>query len=143
VRPPTENDVVSAVERHFERHGYTVRQVRRTTERGTDVVAAGRGEVWYVEAKGGTSSKPHTRRFGKPFNLGQINSHVSRALFTAMTTVSNPPDGKRTRAAIALPDDEGHQTVVGRVAPALRRLGIRVLWVTSRREVRILGKGNP
>lgn len=141
MRPPTENDVVSAVERHFERHGYTVRQVRRTTERGTDIVAARRGEVWYVEAKGGTSSKPHTRRFGKPFNLGQINSHVSRAVFTAMAMVSNPPDGKRTRAAIAVPDDKGHQAVVGRVAPALRRLGIQILWVTPGREVRVPVKG--
>lgn len=124
----TENDIVLAVEQHFAARGYTIRQVKQTTEHGTDVVAENVAEVWYVEAKGATSSKQHTNRFGKPFTLNQINSHVSRAVFTAMTVLDESP-GERTRAALALPDDRGHRAMIGRIAQSLARLGIRVLWV--------------
>jgi hypothetical protein len=126
----TENDIVLAVEKQFAARGYTIRQVRRTTEHGTDVVAENVAEVWYVEAKGATSSKHHTNRFGKPFTLNQINSHVSRAVFTAMTVLDESPAGERTRAALALPDDQGHRAMIGRITRSLARLGVRVLWVT-------------
>jgi hypothetical protein len=127
----TENDIVLAVERHFTARGYTIHQVKQTTEQGTDVVAENAAEAWYVEAKGATSSKHYTRRFGKPFTLNQINSHVSRAVFTAMTVLDDSPAGERTRAALALPDDHGHRAMVGRIAHSLERIGVRILWVRS------------
>jgi len=131
----TENQIVMAVQRHFKAMGHTVRQVRKTTEHGTDVIAERRGEVWYVEAKGETSSKKHTQRYGQPFNSAQIKSHVSRAVFTAMSVVAQAPSGRRTRAGVAFPDVAGHRAEVASIATVLERLGIEVFWVAGNRSV--------
>src|SRR4051794_27602850 len=81
----TENDVVEAVAAHLPSLGYIVEATCTTTQRGIDIVARhGRtGRRLRVEAKGGTSSKDHTDRYGKCFSPGQVVSHVSRALYKA------------------------------------------------------------
>ena len=132
----TENDVVEAVARDLTSRGYVVRQTRRTDEHGTDVIAENPSEVWFIEAKGGTSSKRHTNRFGKTFTLNQVNSHVSRAVFTAMAVRAKAPAGDRTRVAIALPDDDNHRGMVGQIAASLGHLGVAVFWVTKSGQVR-------
>lgn len=85
----------------------------------------------YVEAKGETSSKLGTRRFGKVFNGAQIKSHVSRAILAAFEIISTNPSGLKTQAAIALPDNEGHRKVINKILPALNHSNIRVYFVAS------------
>lgn len=125
----TENDVVRAVSGFLAGRGFEIVQALTTDLKGIDVIARDEGASWYVEAKGATSSKPETNRYGKPFNANQINSHVSRAIYAAMETLGRAPGGPRTRVALALPDNEGHRAVVEPVRPALARLGIAVFWV--------------
>lgn len=125
----TENDVVRAVSEFLAGRGIEIVQALTTALKGIDVIARGERAIWYVEAKGATSSKPETNRYGKPFNANQINSHVSRAIYAAMAVLGRAPGGPRTRVALALPDNEGHRVVVEPVRTALVRLGIAVFWV--------------
>ena len=64
----TENDVVEAVALYLSGSGYSIESTCTTGQTGVDIVAieTASGRRLRVEAKGGTSSKDHTERFGKP-----------------------------------------------------------------------------
>lgn len=81
-----------------------------------------------VEAKGATSSKPGTARFGRPFSRAQARSHVSRAFFTAAAAFSDSSDAE-VIAAMAFPDERNHRELVGEIQSALELIGIAVLWI--------------
>jgi len=73
----TENDVIQAVSLHLKSEGYRIDKVCSTSsERGVDIVATHpkTGKRLLVEAKGATSSKDGTARFGKVFNRGQARA---------------------------------------------------------------------
>ncbi len=66
----TENDVVRAVAHYLSQDGYEIVSQLSTLEHGIDIeaVSVKSGKRLLAEAKGGTSSKQTTRRFGKPFS---------------------------------------------------------------------------
>lgn len=132
----TENDVVAAVCDHLEARGWVVVSRCDTGQRGIDVVAQRGHQRLLVEAKGGTSSKASTARFGKAFNTAQASDHVANAVFTAMELASDEP---QAIVAIALPDDSGHRRLVDGVERMLERVGIGAFWVGEGREVRVWG----
>lgn len=121
----TENDVVEAVRGTLEAEGWQIIRLATTRQHGPDIEALRNGSRLVVEAKGETSSKSKSRRFGLPFYGGQVLVHVSRAIFSALVAQE---DGL-TRAAIALPWTPDHVAQVSRVEKTLRRLEIRVFWV--------------
>ena len=98
----TENDVVRAVADHLKVQGYRIDRQLSTLERGTDIDAVhlSRGERLLVEAKGSTSSKVGSSRFGKPFSLSQAKSHVSVAFYYGATLVQRHAQ-EGTRVALA------------------------------------------
>lgn len=119
----TESEVVKAVCGFLENNGFQVRQALCETERGVDILAIslnGQRQV-SIEAKGETSSKPSTNRYGKAFNGGQVLDHVSKALYCAARDCSS------SLAGIALP--KAARKVRKRILPALRTLQIEVFWV--------------
>ncbi|MGH7133589.1 MAG: hypothetical protein ACREJO_16790 [Phycisphaerales bacterium] len=131
----TENDVVRHLCAHLSANGYHVHSQCDTNKAGVDIVAERQADkrILRVEAKGGTSSKSHTLRFGKPFDSGQVLSHVSRAFYTAAALQSLHPGGE---VAIALPDDKGHAECVGKIMAACQRLDIAVYLVDTSGDVR-------
>ena len=84
----TENDVVRAVAEHLRRGGWHILSTSNTGETGYDILAKAGGTTLVVEAKGGTSSKPVTKRYGKPFTPNQKFDHVAKALYTATAVAS-------------------------------------------------------
>lgn len=122
----TENDVVEAVAEHLKRLGYSITTLCSTQQRGVDIEAVRDGKVLRVEAKGATSSLKHTKRFGKRFDRGQIESHASRALYKALSFY-----GEGVEAAIALPDDALHREKIAPLQSALHKLGVTVFWVAE------------
>ncbi|CAM1351021.1 MULTISPECIES: hypothetical protein [Tenacibaculum] len=72
----------------------------------------------------------NNKRFGLPFNRNQIKSHVSVALLATMKVISNKPNGNNTKVAIALPDNYEHRKVVDEIIPALKKLEIKLFWVS-------------
>ena len=80
----TESDVIKAVCRFLGSRGYRVTQALNEMQTGDDIVAwSADGKKIMIEAKGETSSKSHTSRFGKPFSSGQVLDHVSKAFYRA------------------------------------------------------------
>ncbi len=132
----TENDVVNAVARYLEANGWSIGQLRTTSERGVDLVAERNGLRLHVEAKGATSSKATSRRYGIGFTRGQVFDHVAKAVHTALAVVSR---GDGTRAALAVPDDPHHRYFVGRVSAVLARLGVRTFFVAGPSTIRVEG----
>lgn len=127
-----EDDVVDAVADEPACRGWTVTQQLRSTEQGDDIVALRGGDRLTVEAKGQTSAVVTSARFGQPFSVGQVRSHVGQAVLRSLRVVS---DGDRV--CIALPDDRPHRAEVDKIAPALLQLDVGVFWVDAERHVRL------
>jgi HJR/Mrr/RecB family endonuclease len=64
--------VVRAVCDHLTDHRWEIVSRATATEHGVDIVATRDGARLEVEAKGAGSSKPHTARYGRTFNRGQV-----------------------------------------------------------------------
>lgn len=126
----TENDVVKAVATHLRKQGYHIDKALTTVERGIDIVAnrQSTGETLFIEAKGGTSSKEATARFGKPFTPNQARSHVSVALY-CVAKLYHRHSSENVKIALALPDDPVHRGLIGDINSALDALGVGVFFV--------------
>lgn len=133
----TENEIVEAVAGYLRNAGWDILQTCTTKQHGIDILAERHGRRLAVEAKGGGSGTPWTRRYGSPFNCNQKRSHVAVALLTAARVFSEGNYG----AAIALPSDEEHSLLITQIRPALRRLGIRIFLVDPDGVVREFNAG--
>ena len=128
----TENEVLDAVAEHLQKCGWQVVHTRNTHERGHDILAMKGETTLAIEAKGGTSSKPGTNRYGQEFSSDQKRAHVAVALFKAATVFS----AGQYRPGIAVPSDDRHLTLIQAVGPALDALHVAVFRVDDDRTVR-------
>lgn len=123
-----ENDVIDSVIQYLKKKGFNIRSSSDTYSHGIDIVAEKDGRMMYVEAKGQTSSKPHTKRYGLEFNRNQKMDHVSKAIYSALKTKNQYSD---SLVAIALPADEVHSELVTAVLPSLKQVGVQVFLVAQ------------
>ena len=121
-----ENDIVIAVRDHIAAAGWTIEQFQLSNQHGPDVLAERSGDRLRVEAKGATSSKVGSKKYGVPFDSADVEINLADALYKTCVGV----DAYR-RLAIAFQDDELHRRYVGRLASPLRTLGIGVFWVAA------------
>lgn len=127
-----ENDVVSNMIKFLENEGYKIVTRCNTNEKGVDIVAEKGDKKLWVEAKGGTSSKKNSSRYGLPFTTNQVKVHVSRAVYQALSALDSD---ENPQSAIALPDDEKHRQEIEKVRKPLEKLGIVVYFVSKERGV--------
>lgn len=129
-----ESDVVAAVCVYLRSRGYEIEQQLNESQQGDDIIALSPadGTRVFIEAKGETSSKAGSNRFGKPFTRSQVRDHVANAFFRSAQMLA---DGK-VRVGIALPKNRNHLDYVARIAHALSALKIEVYWVDATRQVR-------
>jgi len=129
-----ESQVVAAVCLFLKRKGFVITQRLSTREHGEDIkaLAPNRTRRVTIEAKGETSSRPTSNRFGKPFDAGQVWDHVSKAVYCAARTV---PGG--TLAGVAFPKNDVHTKCVEKILPALKKLRIEVFWVLPNKRVEV------
>jgi hypothetical protein len=137
----TENDVVQAVVEYLKNEDYCIEDTRTTAQRGIDIIAVKRGpaERLRVEAKGATSSKAATARFGKRFTKGQAKSHVSVAFYCA-AKLRQRRSADSDKVAMAFPDDATHRALIDDISDALQTLGITVFFVNDALQVTPLQK---
>lgn len=134
----TEDDVVDEVCRHLARHGWDVYARATTRQRGPDIAATHRdGSHLLVEAKGRTSARPNSARYGQPFDSAQVRVHVAEAFYTAAAAAE--VSGSRRFAALALPDDELHRRYVHPVRSAMVKLAVGIFWVAGSQAVTFEG----
>jgi hypothetical protein len=78
-----ENAVVEAACSFLGENGYVIKSRCSTAERGIDVCAEKpTGQQIHVEAKGATSSRPGSARFGKPYTKNQVFDRVAKGFYT-------------------------------------------------------------
>jgi len=136
----TESDVIDAVSSFLDSQGYEIRQKLTPLQRGYDIIAVKHGTpdlVLYVEAKGGTSSKPETKRYAQPFSSAQVRVHVAEAFYKAATALCTPVSSLETRVGIAFPSTQGHIQRIRDIDALLSLLGIGVFWVGEDRRVKL------
>lgn len=138
--PLFEDEVVTAVRSHLQEEGYRIESYAEATERGDDIIAESpNGEVkLYIEAKGGTSSRESSKRYGEPFTRNQVKDHVAKAFYRAAKMRENR-GGSETKVGVAFPKNEDHKEMVGEIESALSDLEIEVFWVDGETQVTVAG----
>jgi Holliday junction resolvase-like predicted endonuclease len=101
-----ENAVVAAVVNALPREGYTVLSFATTSPLGVDIVAKHGSRRLYVEAKGVTSSKPSSSRYGKVYDRSQMFISIAAAFATTAALRSAHPYAE---ILIAVPDALRHR----------------------------------
>lgn len=133
----TENEIVQTLAEYLRQNGYRIDNQLTTLEQGVDLEAThtATGRRLLIEAKGGTSSKETTARFGKPFSQNQAKSHVSVAFYCAAKMLQKyAPEA--ALVALAFPDDRNHRGFVEAIGAALNKLEVAVYFVDQNRHVR-------
>ncbi len=138
-----ESDVVDAVCNHISNLGYTIHQQLPPTKQGVDIIAS-RAETpqdLWIEAKGETSERKSSKRYGQPFDSAQVNIHVAEAVYTAIKHLAAIPAGSDRTVCIALPSNELHHRYADAVSPVLFKLGVVILWVKQDGSVTVQPQG--
>ncbi|MDW1578876.1 hypothetical protein R7M92_24240 [Vibrio sp. Vb2880] len=132
----TENRIVDLVCDQLELDGFTVSQKLDTTQTGIDIVAVSEtGKKYFVEAKGATSSKESTKRYGQEFNKSQVKTHIGMALVAAFKVREDNPDHE---SIIALPNNLSHKELIESMATPIRLSGIKVWLVDEERVEKLI-----
>jgi hypothetical protein len=131
-----ENQVIDAVCDYLQENGYEISQRLHTTQRGIDIIAINRTSSLklQIEAKGGTSSRVGSARFGKPYTESQVFDRVAKGLYTVcqMLSESKSSNGK---FALAVPDTYIFRKYLTAIKPIMANLEIGVLLVSESRKV--------
>jgi hypothetical protein len=136
-----ERDVINTVCSELENKGYTI--VSKKTElrhTGVDIIAKkvdyDINERFFIEAVGGTSSDPNSKRYGKPFDKSQCRVHVAEQLFACAEILSKPKiEGITYKVAMAFDDNEYYREYIDSIKNTLVDLNIEVIFVNNRKEI--------
>jgi hypothetical protein len=134
-----ENAVVKATCKHLEEQGYIISQRLSTIERGVDTIAEdpSTGCKLLVEAKGATSSREGSPRFGKPYTQTQVFDRVAKGVFTCFQLRAKNPDRARYRVILAVPDIRWFRSYLEPILAELKAAGIEAMFVTESKCVRV------
>ncbi len=134
-----ENEIIDAVCAHLERSGHRITQRLSTTQQGVDVIAVHppSGRRLLIEAKGGTSSREGSNRFGKPYTQSQVFDRCGKGVFTALKLRAQEAS-LSTTTVLAAPDSRWFRSYLRDVAPLLRPLGVEVWLVSEEGTVSVL-----
>ncbi|MCU1530373.1 MAG: hypothetical protein JWP75_4136 [Frondihabitans sp.] len=127
--PLDENAVVAAVCAALTAHGFEIRARAHTTQTGPDIVASREDVELYVEAKGATSSRVGSKRYGRAYGSTDARINVAEALYTAVAVRTRHTGVAVVRAAVALQDDQLHRRLVAPLEPSMDDLRIGRFWV--------------
>lgn len=111
----TENEVIAKMAQHLKRRGFIIDRICNTSQKGVDIDARKGSRRVLIEAKGATSSKDTSSRYGLEFNKNQKKSHIAAAVFKSLELkqVFN------CEVWIAFPRDEEHMQIVKSINKAL------------------------
>ena len=133
-----ENAVVDAVCTHLENSGHRIIQRLNTKQQGIDIIAEHpeSNRKTFIEAKGSTSSRPGSARFGKPYTRSQIFDRVAKGLFTALQLREEHNDLQQEDVFLAVPEEPIFLEYLETVRRTLRKNRIGVLLVVQSGTVR-------
>lgn len=131
-----ENQVVDAVCEFLESKGVAVEQRCTTKQKGTDIVARRPGSVHklLIEAKGGTSADPSSRKYGEDYVNKKVYDVVAKAFYAGVCLRSDP-EHEVDEVALAFPLTDLFLRYVEPLAPALIKMSIGMILVSPDRGV--------
>ena len=99
-----------------------------TKEHGIDVIAHSltNGHKFYVEAKGGTSSRKGSARFDMPYSQSQVFNRVAKGVFTCLELRAEYPSREIEHVILAIPDTKDFHKYLDPVMRQLKDAGIEV-----------------
>lgn len=131
-----ENQIIAAVCTHLTKTGYEVSQRLHTTQHGVDIIAhnAISGVTLFIEAKGGTSSRDGSARFGREYTQSQVFDRVAKGVFTSLELRATHPEQK-SDVVLAVPDSNHFRRYLTPVSEQLKDAGITVMLVAPDQSV--------
>ena len=141
-----ESDVVDAVCKKLESEGYEIRQRLQITQKGDDIIAVkkiGLTRELRIEAKGETSSRTGSKRYGKPYGSVDTRINVAEALYKIAEILSRKYEGIEIRVGVALPDNQKYRSAIEKVEPILNQWGIAIFWVEKDQTVKVESTWTP
>jgi len=131
-----ENQVVKAVCKYLERDGYSILEFRSTIQKGVDIVAKNKrnGSIIAIEAKGGTSSRNGSARYGRPYSATQVFDRVAKGVYTAMLHLCERPNQCK-QVGLAFPDTWTFRKYLEPLLPLFAKLQIAVFLVSASESV--------
>lgn len=132
----TESQVIHHVCTFLEARHFHITQRLTEVQRGYDIIATSPDShrQIVIEAKGETSSKKHTARYGHAFTANQVYDHVAKAFYCASTYVA-----KGFLGGIAVPKNQAHEKHLFAIMDALKLLNVEVFWVSPDGSVSVAG----
>lgn len=132
-----ENALVAFVAAWLKTEGFHVKQALTTKQKGIDIVAERGPETWLIEAKGATSSRVNSPRFGRSFSSQQAYNRIAKAFYTGakLAAENRKPD---IRILLAIPDHPMFLRFLKPIQPTFETLKIGLLLVNAAGSVRSL-----
>lgn len=132
-----ENAIVTFVVTWLAGEGFDVKQALTTKQKGIDIVAQRGAETWLIEAKGATSSRTNSPRFGRSFSSQQAHNRVAKAFYTGAKLASEYKK-PGVRVLLAVPDHPKFIKFLTPIQPTFETLNIGLLLVDPAGRVRAL-----
>jgi hypothetical protein len=131
-----ENQVVDATCEFLESNGVTVEQRCTTKQKGIDIIARRPGSVrkLLIEAKGGTSTDPSSKKYGEDYVSRKVYDVVAKAFYAGVCLRSDP-EHEGNEVALAFPSTDLFLRYVKPLAAALIRMSIGLMLVSPDRTV--------
>jgi hypothetical protein len=126
-----ENCVSKAIRDWLPKQGFVVEGFCTTVQQGVDIRARSEIDaeiVWHIEAKGGTSTRIGSPRYGRPFTQSQLIDRAMKGVYTALQ-LSDTRGLAECRVSLGFPEVPTLRRYIGAVEKALGILDISVLWV--------------
>lgn len=137
-----ESDVVDAVCHYLTGCSYTIQQKLTPKQRGIDIIALKQGSLFtelVIEAKGETSERSGSQRYGQPYGSADVKINVAEAFYTTAELAISRTQHPMRRVAVAVPQNALYERYVARILPAVMTLGIGIFWVASDKTVTFAG----
>lgn len=128
-----ESDVVEAVCSFLRHEGCIIDHRCSTLERGVEICASKYDPRYFIEAKGGTSSRHASARYGKGFNSSQVFDRVAKGFYTAACLRNE--QGSDAVIGLAFPDLPMFRRYAKPLNAAVRALNVTIYWVQESKSV--------
>jgi len=128
-----ENAVVEAVCFRLKKSGCHIVNRLLTTQRGVDVEARNdvSGVEFFVEAKGGTSSRLGSPRFGLDYSQSQVFDRVAKGVFTCLELRAARLDRTKSRVILAVPEARWFRHYLAPLMADLKAAGIEIWFMAG------------
>jgi len=123
-----ENHVVEAVKIYLQAKGFEIISSSYTDQTGWDIHAKKKQLNLKIEAKGETSSKPYTQRYGQKQTKGQHRQNLEAAIFKLLW--GKLQEGKdQVQYGLAIPRNGFYEYYLDVLKPFFREQGTKIFWV--------------